>query len=83
VFGQGRNSQLMRAIDIPLGMLIHKLSLNLLSVGLLGTLRAWRRMTIILPDVHPIVTRGSTFGVCYSMYGYGNNYLRDFHEYHS
>jgi len=61
VFGQGRNSPLIRAIDIPLGMLIHRLSLNLLFVGLLGTLRAWRRMTVILTGVHPILTSGSTF----------------------
>ena len=63
MFGQGRNSPLIRAIDIPLGMLIYRLSFNLLSVGLLGTLRAWHRMTVILIGVHPILTSGSTFGV--------------------
>lgn len=62
-FGQGRNSSLMGVINIPLGMLMHKLSLSFSSVGLLGAQRAWHKMIVIVTIIHPIVARGSTFGV--------------------
>ena len=62
-FGQGRNSPLIRVIDISLGMLMNKLSLSFLFVGLLGAQRAWHKTIVIVTIIHPIVARGSTFGV--------------------
>jgi hypothetical protein len=56
-FRQEKTSSLMGDIDI----FAHTHTVfNHLSVGLLGS---WRRMTIMVTNVHPIVDRGSMFKV--------------------
>jgi hypothetical protein len=68
-FGQERNPLLIRTIHIPMGILIplnvliHKLSPCSLSDGLLGARKIWHKTTITMTIIHPIVTKGSAFGV--------------------
>ena len=63
LFGKLRNSPLMGIINILCGMFMHILSPSFLSIGLLRSQRAWRRMVVTVTGVHPVVTRGSTFEV--------------------
>ena len=62
VFGQGRLFS-DGGYKHSLGMLMYRLSPSSLSVGLLGGQRALCRMVVTVTDIHPIVTRGSTFRV--------------------
>ena len=69
MFGERRKPPLIGIISIPLGMiipssvLVHRLSLYSLFVGLLGAQRAWCKMTIMMTNVKPIVTKGNMFEV--------------------
>jgi len=51
-------------ILIPLNVLIHKLSPSSLSDWLLRARKIWRRTTITMTTIHPIVTKRSVHLEC-------------------
>lgn len=79
----GETLSLIGVINIPLGMLMNKLSLSFFSVGLLQARRAWHIMAVTMTDIDPIVTKRSVFRVF--VHGCGkcvSGPLRNFYKYH-